>query len=135
MDTQTLSVVSPCHPSALKLKAGPKELKAETFQRDITTQRKSTSYLMLILLDHKQVPGVYGADCEFPASLSTYHRSLIENNDHTPPAIYIDSSSYQGTIPCAVELRRLLSETNGAHTLKTNNSIQLNVVYDSMSQF
>ena len=68
---------------------------------------------MSILLDHKQVPGVYGAHSEFPASLSTYHQSLIENNDHTPPAIYIDSSSYHGTIPCAVELRRLLSETNG----------------------
>lgn len=55
----SLFVISPCHPSALKLKAGPEELKVKTFQRDITTQRESTSYLMLIPLDHKQVPGVY----------------------------------------------------------------------------
>ena len=87
---------------------------------------------MFIRLDPKQIPCVYKADCEFPDPLSTYQQSLIENNDLTPPAIYIDSSSFQGTILCVVELGHLLSETNGDHVVKTNNN---NVVYESMSQF
>lgn len=95
-------------------------MKAKTLQRDDIAQREKKESVIFdvnsCLITHT---GIWCYVGQTVKSLSpTAHITGASLKIMIILLIKTESSSYQHTIPCVVELRRLLSETNTAHPLR-----------------